>query len=159
VSEPGASADHSSIERGSWLAQLPQAIADLKARWSLSIGSPWVDAGSCSWVAPVTRGGQPLVLKFGLPHMEARDEIAGLQYWNGDPTVRLVESDLALNALLLERCEPGRSLRERAEPEQDVVVADLLQRAWRRPSRGHSFRPLSVMLEAWAAETRDARVR
>ena len=61
-------------------------------------------------MAPCTReDGTPAVLKVGWPHMEARDEIDGLLLWDGDPTVRVLEADRELNAMLLERCEPGRS--------------------------------------------------
>ena len=49
-------------------------------------------------------------------------EIQGLRYWDGDPTVRLLEFDESLNAMLLERCEPGTRLRTIAEPEQDAAI-------------------------------------
>jgi streptomycin 6-kinase len=94
-----------------------------------------------------------------MPHMEAAHELEGLRFWNGDPTVRVIESDAALNAMLLERCEPGTTLRELPEPEQDVVIAALLRRLWRRPPPPHAFRPLSVMLAAWAHETIAATAR
>jgi streptomycin 6-kinase len=55
--------------------------------------------------------------------------------------------------MLLERCEPGTSLHELPEPEQDVVLAKLLHRIWRTPPAGHSFRPLSEMIEHWIGET------
>ena len=85
--------------------------------------------------------------------MEGADEIQGLRFWNGDPTVRLLEADNQLNAMLLERCEPGTALRELAEPEQDLVIARLLRRLWRSPSAPHPFRPLSDLMEYWSAET------
>jgi streptomycin 6-kinase len=88
-----------------------------------------------------------------MPHMEAQHEADGLRFWNGDPTVRLIEADDELGAMLLERCEPGTSLRELPEPEQDVVLAKLLHRIWRTPPAGHSFRPLSEMIEHWIGET------
>jgi streptomycin 6-kinase len=91
------------------------------------------------------------VLKLGLPHLEAEHEIAGLRFWDGDPTVQLLEADEALNAMLLERCEPGTHLRSLPEPEQDVVIARLLRRLWRAPAEGHPFRPLSEMLQDWSA--------
>src|SRR5262249_34664589 len=75
------------------------------------------------------------------------------RFWDGDPTVRLIEADARLNVLLLERCEPGTPLRDASEPEQDVVLAGLLQRLWRRPSTPHPFRPLSAMLSSWMSET------
>jgi streptomycin 6-kinase len=85
--------------------------------------------------------------------MEGRDEIAGLRFWAGDPTVRLLDSDSGLNALLVERCEPGTSLRELAEAEQDVVLAGLCHRLWRTPPAHCAFQPLSLMIAAWIEET------
>jgi streptomycin 6-kinase len=55
--------------------------------------------------------------------------------------------------MLLERCEPGSDLRTLPEPEQDVVIAGLLRRLWRKPAALHPFRPLSAMTVHWANET------
>ena len=76
-----------------------------------------------------------------------------LRFWNGEPTVRLLEADADLNAMLLERCEPGTVLRSLPEHEQDVVIARLLRRLWRKPLAPHPFRPLAVMIAHWAEET------
>ena len=147
-------------ERLAWLSQLATAIDELCRRWSLTIGEPWEIEASCSWVAPAERAdGTHAVLKLGMPHMEAAHELAGLRFWNGDPTVRVIEADAALNAMLLERCEPGTTLRALPEPEQDVVIAGLLRRLWRSPREPHSFRPLSEMLAHWADETLAAAPR
>lgn len=86
--------------------------------------------------------------------MEAEHEIQGLRFWDGDPSVHLLEADEVFNALLLERCEPGTSLRQLPEPEQDIVVAGLLRRLWRRSAAPHQFRPLGEMTAQWASETR-----
>ena len=91
-----------------------------------------------------------------MPHMEADDEIAGLYLLDGDPTVRLLESDEHANAMLLEACDPGTSLRDLFQPDQDVVIAGLLKRFWRIPEEPHPFRDLSVMIRSWIAETRSA---
>ena len=49
---------------------------------------------SAAWVAPVTRAdGSAAVLKLGMPHMEGEHETDGLRFWDGDPTVRLLEFD------------------------------------------------------------------
>lgn len=130
-------------------------VSELESRWSLSLGLPVEgDEISCSWVAPATRNtGPPLMLKIGMPHMEAEHEIDGLRFWNGDPTVELLESDTRLNAMLIERCEPGTVLRTLPEPDQDVVIAGLLRRMWRTPSEPHPFRPLSEMTAYWGTET------
>ena len=142
------------VEGTAWLERLPKAIADLKQRWSLTIGSPFEEEASCSWVAPCfRRDGTPAVLKIGLPHMEAENEIDGLLFWDGDPTVFVLDADPELNAMLLERCEPGTTLRERPEKEQDQVIAKLLCRLWRTLPDTHPFRPLSEMIASWAKET------
>lgn len=148
-------------ERTAWLEQLPDAIRDLARRWLLVVGRPFdSDEVSCAWVAPVTPAdGRPAVLKLGMPHMEGEQEINGLRFWDGDPTVRLLEADDALNAMLLERCEPGTVLRRLPEPEQDVVIARLLRRLWRSPSAPHPFRPLSTMTASWCEETLAAAAR
>jgi streptomycin 6-kinase len=143
-----------------WFEQLPMAIQELQRRWSLSLGPAWTSAARCGWVAPAVRNdGTHVVLKLGMPHMEGAHEIEGLRFWDGQPTVRLLEADARLNALLLERCEPGTPLRDLREAEQDVVLAQLLHHLWRRPSAPHSFRPLSVMVASWTDETLAARAK
>jgi streptomycin 6-kinase len=143
-------------ERRKWFELLPQVICELQARWSLSLGAPFDGREvSCAWVAPAVRSdGSRVVFKLGMPHMEAVHELQGLHFWDGDPTVRLLDADVGLNAMLLACCEPGTVLREVSEPEQDVVIAGLLRRLWRRPASPHPFRPLSVMIAHWADETR-----
>jgi streptomycin 6-kinase len=142
-------------ERCTWLERLPHGIRELQAKWSLSLGAPFDGADvSCAWVAPAVRDdGTRVVLKLGMPHMEAAHELQGLRFLDGDPTVRLLEADVELNAMLLEYCEPGTALRELPEMEQDVVIADLLRRFWRRPVAPHPFRPLSAMTAYWTNET------
>jgi streptomycin 6-kinase len=87
--------------------------------------------------------------------MEGADEIQGLRFWNGDPTVQLLDADDELRAMLLERCEPGDMLRSEPEVKWDLVVATLLKRLRRRPGQDDlpRFRHLSVMLESWSHET------
>jgi streptomycin 6-kinase len=136
-----------------WLGRLPDTLRDLEQRWSLRLGAPF-DEGSCTWVAPVTlANGASAVLKLGMPHMESEHEIEGLRFWDGDPTVRLLDADDDLGAMLLERCEPGTTLRTLPEPEQDLVIAGLLRRLWRSPVSPHPFRPLSAMMAHWSEET------
>jgi streptomycin 6-kinase len=138
-----------------WLDRLPGIVSEVKNRWSLSLSSPFDGDGvSCAWVAPGIRGdGSRAVLKVGMPHMEAAHELHGLRFWDGGAIVRVLDADESLNAMLLERCEPGTSLRAFPEIEQDVIVARILLRLWRKPPAACPFRPLSSMLEHWAAET------
>jgi streptomycin 6-kinase len=150
-----------SLEREAWLARLPTLVRDLANRWALTIAEPFdSDEVSCAWVAPVSReDGSRAVLKIGMPHMEGEQEIQGLRFWNGDVTVRLLESDDRANAMLLERCEPGTHLRQSPEEEQDVVISGLLRRLWRPPQRDSTFRPLSALIAYWRSETVGAAER
>ena len=138
-----------SPERQEWLDRLPGAVARLVKHWDLALEEPFAVEGEASWVRPVTRrDGTPAVLKLGMPHFEADHEAAGLRFWSGDPTIRLLEEEDG--AMLLERCKPGTPLNERPEPEQDEVLARCLRALW-RPASG-TFRPLSFMIESWIAE-------
>src|SRR5579872_1272196 len=78
--------------REAWLATIPEAVAELTQRWSLEVGDPFQPGGQTAWVAPVTRGGEELVLKVGWRHPEARDEAAGLRAWQGGGAVLLHEA-------------------------------------------------------------------
>lgn len=138
-----------------WLDRLPETLRAIERRWSLDMDAPFDnDEVSCGWVAPVALpDGASAVLKVGMPHLEAEHEVDGLRFWDGDPTVRLLEADDDLGAMLLERCDPGTALRAMPEPEQDLVIAGLLRRLWRVPPSPHPFRPLSMLMKYWSDET------
>ena len=139
--------------RSAWLASLPATARSLALRWKLTFGEPFADA-TCAWVAPARRAdGSAAVLKLGMPHFEAQDEIQGLRFWNGEPTVLLLESDEQAGAMLLESCTPGSKLSAQPEDEQDVVIAQLLRRLWSSPGWLDVFRPLSLMIRHWIDET------
>lgn len=143
------------LERTAWLDSLPMTLRRLQRLWLLKLHAPFdSEEVSSSYVAPVVRAdGTPAVLKIGMPHMEGRHEIHGLRFWDGNPTVRLLMADYDLNAMLLERCEPGTALRALPEREQDLVISGLLRRLWRSPSTPHPFRPLSALTTHWSDET------
>jgi streptomycin 6-kinase len=141
-------------EREDWLRRLPDVIDDLCRRWRLTLGAPFEPGGNCSWVAPGTDAdGRDVVLKVAWVHSESRDEAEGLALLAGDgaATVYAYEHvDDQTVAMLLERCRPGTELRGLPEPEQDVVIGDLLRRLWAAPlPAGHRFRPLSDMVDEW----------
>lgn len=143
-----------SRERQAWLERLPALLDTLANHWSLSVQSDEPFDASAAWVAPGFRSdGTAVVLKIPMPHMEAEDEIKGLQFWAGDATVALLNADPVSGAMVLERCLPGVSLRAVAEPEQDTIIAGLLRRLWRKPAHPAAFRPLAVMLTHWCDET------
>jgi streptomycin 6-kinase len=142
-------------ERAVWLDRLPDVLRSLEHLWALTPDAPLdAEEASCSYVTAVrAANGRPAVLKIAMPHMEGEHEIHGLRFWDGDPTVRLLEADDELGAVVLERCKPGTTLRALAEYDQDVVIAGLLRRLWRRPLTPHPFRSLSTLTEYWTKET------
>ena len=50
--------------------------------------------------------------------MEGEHETQGLRFWDGNPTIRLLSADEECNAMLIERCLPGTSLRHLPEPDR-----------------------------------------
>jgi streptomycin 6-kinase len=144
-------------ERTIWLENLPALLEELTDRWSLRVGPPFAHSGTCSWVAPAVRNdGIPAVLKLAMPHMEGEHEIEGLRFWNGNPTVTLIEADDQSGAMLLERCQPGTSLRSEPEASQDEIIAGMVKqiRSANNQSKGfQQFRHLSEMLKVWQRET------
>jgi streptomycin 6-kinase len=157
---PAALAAHAasvvSAEFREWVVGLPDIVAGLAQRWSLSVGEPFQPGGQNSWVAPARDPqARDLVLKVGWRHYEAMHEADGLRVWRGAGAVLLYEADTfdQTSALLLERCVPGTALSDVAsEPEQDAVLAGLFPRLWREPPPGHPFRPLQLMCAQWADE-------
>ena len=141
--------------RMAWLESLPAVVQELEHRWGLTTGAPLSgEEPTCSFVEAVRRpDGTPAVLKISMPHMEQEHETDGLRFWNGDAAVRLLESDDALHAMLLERCQPGTTLRILDECEQDMVISGLLKRLWRPLPSRHRFRPLSALIEHWSNDT------
>lgn len=141
-----------------WVSdELPGLVARATAAWGLSLLPPYEPGGSCSWVAPGVDGsGRTVVLKVGWPHPESAAEAAGLRAFDGDGAVRLLGA-LALGdaeALLLERCEPGTTLRTLPEPEQDVVLGGLLRRLHAAPPPP-GVPTLAAMCALWARGSRE----
>ena len=155
VSDGLAASCRKTPERMAWLNRLPDAVEKLRHLWELKLDRPLdAEEASCSYVAAVLcKDETPAVLKIPMPHMEGEHEIQGLRFWNGDPTVRLLAADDNLGAMLLERCQPGTTLRALPEGDQDVVISDLLCRLWRSPSTPHPFRSLSALTQHWTEET------
>jgi streptomycin 6-kinase len=141
-----------SDEGRAWLRALPDAVAELAARWSVQLGEPFQPGGQTAWVAPARdRTGRDLVLKVGRAHEEAEQEAEGLRAWQGRGAVGVHAAARLPGtvALLLERCRPGTPLGASVpEPEQDLVVTRLLARLHEAPTTG-PFRPLQEMCDFW----------
>jgi streptomycin 6-kinase len=142
-------------DRLEWLAALPDVVGEIASGWRLHLGEPYIPGGQCAWVAPARDLlGDELVLKVGWRHREAEHEANALSLWNGDGAVRCLRTRVLQDttALLLERCVPGVPLKcSLPEPEQDVVLAGLMERLWAHdPPDGHPFGSLTDMCDQWA---------
>jgi len=128
-----------------WLDAVPALAARAVERWGLVLGAPF-ETGMAAWTAEATTAeGDEVVLKLSYPHLEARDEAAGLEAWHGAGTVEVIDADPADWALLLTRLRPGSTLRDEGLPPDEhlAVGAVLLSRMAAVPvPAGEPFRDL-----------------
>ncbi len=98
-----------------WIADYPGLLKTFVERWelvlkeSVTIGLP---INMIYLAESVT--GDPRVLKIGHPHPEQLTEIKTLRFYRGRSAVQILDADETLGALLLERLDPGTTLRQRA---------------------------------------------
>ncbi|MET0621721.1 MAG: aminoglycoside phosphotransferase family protein [Pyrinomonadaceae bacterium] len=125
-----------------WLDGLPALVEDCSARWSLKVGTPFPHL-SYNYAAPAEGpGGEPLVLKLGVPTRELLCEVEALLAFGGSGVARLVDADAARGALLLERLEPGTSLVGLCEVDDGAATsaaAGVMRRLWRDAPGAHVF--------------------
>ena len=108
-----------------WLAGLPGAVDRQCDQWGLKLDGPLAH-GSNAIAVPVTRAGQPLVLRMSPPGPDVAEQARALRWWDGRGTVRLYDADLPHGALLLERL--GSSLLNEPVGEAMVVLGRLMRR-------------------------------
>jgi hypothetical protein len=87
-----------------WLGSLPQQIGELERCWAITVGEP-ARRGSESLVAEArTSGGLEVILKIVIPGIDpTRQELRILRTANGADYAKLILSDEANNAMLLEK--------------------------------------------------------
>lgn len=93
-----------------WIAGVPAMAEKYLDLWGCRPeGSP--GCGAIAWVLPVrTNSGDHAVLKLQPIDDETVGEPIALRAWDGAGAVRLLRDDAATGAMLLERCDPHRSL-------------------------------------------------
>ena len=137
-----------------WLAGLPMLIEDIARDWELTVGPPY--PLSFNFVAPVRRaGGSPGVLKLGpaeAGHIAREADTLG--FLGGRGAVEVLARDDKRGALLLERAEPGVTLRTLV-PEHDgqatAVLVDLMRRLHRPAPAGLMLEEISSRVAAFDA--------
>lgn len=128
------------VEADDWLARLPGVIEHVSREWGLAVGGP-IEGLTYSWVAPVERrDGTHSILKVAFPDAGAWSGVEMLRLCDGRGMARLLEADRELGATLLERIEPGMTLRTIEDDDAATsVAADVMRRIWRPAPVAHVF--------------------
>lgn len=113
-------------ERQKWIARIPQSLQRLTEKWDLCeitpiYSSDWYHVFS----AVQSKNNQffPVILKLGFDSETIKQEMIVLQFYQSSSRcVRLLNADIDLGALLLDRIFPGVSLKS-LFPTDDTVAA------------------------------------
>lgn len=111
-----------------WIDGLPTLLENLCAQWSLvPDGVPM--HGHLGLVVPVKRpDGHLCVLKVSWIDESNKHEVDALAAWQGNGAIRLLASEPAVGAMLLERLDSRRSLKDVELTEAVAVAGRLLRR-------------------------------
>ncbi|MEU7043331.1 aminoglycoside phosphotransferase family protein [Streptomyces varsoviensis] len=133
-----------------WLTGLPDLVAELEQRWSVTAGDPLDRATSAYVLRARTRDGRPAVLKLAVPDPGFPSALRTLRLADGQGYVRPLAHDAERHAVLLESL--GAPLDESGlpVPRQLDILCATLRRAWRvpppeavpRPDRAHALAAL-----------------
>lgn len=123
-----------------WLWCLPDLIRTLEGEWDLTVGAA-LPGGSAAYVAAATTAeGRAAVLKLHLPgYDDVANEIRVLRIAAGHGYVRLLRSDEARGALLLERLGPRLSRLGLSTNRRLEIICATLERAWVQTPEAASF--------------------
>jgi streptomycin 6-kinase len=139
------------VGAAAWLDELPALVADLEREWSLRIGRTYSDATEALVAEAMLGDGSEAVLKLLVPHIgdAARHEITVLRLTNGEGCVRLLRSDAARGALLLERLGPSLFELGLPLPRRLEILCSAAERLW-RPAPGYGL-PTGAEKGRWLA--------
>lgn len=110
-----------------WLATLPTTIERLCAEWRLTPDGA-VLHGAQGIVVPVSGTDEPSILKVAWQSVATKDEERALRAWGGRGAVRLLRSEPASGAMLIERLDWTNSLEQVPIGMAVTVAAGLLRR-------------------------------
>jgi streptomycin 6-kinase len=139
-----------------WLDSLPDLVATFSRKWNLAMaGDPY--KLSFHYVVPVLQdAGVTAVLKLGVPTRESIAETRALRIFGAHGAVRLLASDEAKGALLLERVTPGHTLATlRDEAQAAEIAARIMIELWEAKAGDVEF----PSLESWTSGLGKLRAR
>jgi streptomycin 6-kinase len=95
-----------------WLRSVPARVERLCRQWDAELTGEPTLYGDVNLVFPARRAGAGCVIKICWHEHRTSDEAAALRTWDGRGAVHLLDVGPADNAVLLERLDAGRSLRD-----------------------------------------------
>lgn len=144
-------------EGRAWAERLPDLVASFCEEWGLTLKTADYTF-SYSFVVPVQRAsGEAAVLKLRVPNGDFLCELNALAIYAGEGMCRLLESDAARGAMLLEQVKPGVPLLELGETPGAVSAAAGAMRQLRRPPS--QSLPLPALVDWWRDARAGLRVR
>ena len=135
-----------------WLAKLPEIIAAIEREWSLVVRPPYKNL-SYHFVAPCElKNGGEAVLKIGYPEESSPifNEAETLKLYAGCGAVEFLKLDSNRLALLIEKLNPGKTLKNIFVGDEDAAIETavaILREIVRKPLEKHNF----VFLQDWFA--------
>lgn len=138
-----------------WLDSLPDVVGELATRWGLHLGRPYT-GGTASFVTDATDGGgRACVLKVAMPlDMDELDtfhrSVLVHQLAEGRGCAQLIEHDLDVAAMLLERLGPDLGSFGLDVDDVIAAVVDTLQTFW-RPAPADAPLQTGAAKAAWLA--------
>jgi streptomycin 6-kinase len=110
-------------EGEAWLKELPDILDRCCEKWELTLGDTSEEI-KANYIGYATGAdGEDVVLKVGVPHRDFSTEMEALAIYDGRGINRLIDRDVELNAMLLERIRPGRMLSSIADKKAQATAA------------------------------------
>jgi streptomycin 6-kinase len=118
-----------------WVRDLPDLIASLERDWSIQVGASYPGSTEALVTRAALADGTPAALKLCVPNRgsAAADEITVLGLVNGEGCAKLLRSDLARGALLLERLGRPMSTLDLPIEQRHEALCAAAERIWRPP--------------------------
>lgn len=127
--------DHPDGPPSGWLQALPELVRARLDAWGLTLERVHTPGGRSSLLALVRLSdGSPAALKIPAPGRSSHLAGAALERWGGWGAVRVLRSDPASGALLLERLHSAVSLHSLPEAKALLEAAGTVRKLWVAPA-------------------------